>query len=46
MRHWLVLAAIYALVAALIVPGSLFAQEDATAPEADAPPAETAPAET
>jgi LPXTG-motif cell wall-anchored protein len=45
MRHWLVLAAIYAFVAALIVPGSLFAQEDVTAPEAGAPPSETAPAE-
>jgi LPXTG-motif cell wall-anchored protein len=46
MRHWLLLAAIYALVAALILPGSLFAQEDADSPATpEAPAAEGAPAE-
>jgi plastocyanin len=48
MRHWLVLAAIYMLVAALIVPGPLGAQEEApvevTAP-AETPPAESPPVE-
>jgi LPXTG-motif cell wall-anchored protein len=43
MRHWLVLAAIYALIAALIVPGPLGAQEEA--PAGTPTPAETAPAE-
>jgi LPXTG-motif cell wall-anchored protein len=53
MRHWLVLAALYALIAALIVPGPLGAQEEApagtTVPAetvpAEPPPAETVPAE-
>ena len=44
MRHWLVLAAVYVLVAALIVPGPLGAQEEAPA-GTDAPAAEPAPAE-
>jgi plastocyanin len=43
MRHWLVLAAIYALIAALIVPGPLGAQEEA--PAGTTTPAETVPAE-
>jgi plastocyanin len=43
MRHWLVLVAIYVLVAALIVPGPLGAQEEA--PAESTPPAETVPAE-
>jgi LPXTG-motif cell wall-anchored protein len=46
MRHWLLLAAIYALVAALVLPGRLLAQEDVEAPAApEAPPAESAPVE-
>jgi LPXTG-motif cell wall-anchored protein len=44
MRHWLGLAGIYALVAALILPGSLLAQEEAP-PAPAAPPAETTPTE-
>jgi LPXTG-motif cell wall-anchored protein len=36
MRHWLVLAAIYAVVAALVLPGSLLASEDQPAPTAAA----------
>ena len=43
MRHWLVLVAIYVLVAALIVPGPLGAQEEA--PAESTAPAETVPAE-
>jgi LPXTG-motif cell wall-anchored protein len=43
MRHWLVLGAIYALIAALIVPGPLGAQEEA--PAGTTIPAETVPAE-
>jgi plastocyanin len=53
MRHWLVLAAIYVLVAALMVPGPLGAQEEApagtTPPAAEqvpAEPAQPAPVET
>jgi plastocyanin len=54
MRHWLVLAAIYVLIAALIVPGPLGAQEEApagtTTPAepvpAEPPPAEATPVET
>ena len=34
MRHWLVLAAVYAVVAALVLPGSLLASEDGAAPAA------------
>ena len=41
MRHWLVLAAVYALVAALIVPGPLGAQEEA--PAATGAPGEAVP---
>jgi LPXTG-motif cell wall-anchored protein len=36
MRHWLVLAAVYAVVAALVLPGSLLASEDQPAPTAAA----------
>jgi plastocyanin len=43
MRHWLLLAAIYVLVAALIVPGPLGAQEEA--PAESTAPADTVPAE-
>jgi LPXTG-motif cell wall-anchored protein len=43
MRHWLVLGALYALIAALIVPGPLGAQEEA--PAGSTVPAEPAPAE-
>jgi LPXTG-motif cell wall-anchored protein len=43
MRHWLVLAAIYAIIAALIVPGPLGAKEEA--PAGTTAPAEMAPAE-
>jgi LPXTG-motif cell wall-anchored protein len=46
MRHWVVLAAIYALVAALVLPGSPLAQEEAPVPGVTAPPEETPPAET
>ena len=42
MRHWLVLAAAYALVAALIVPGPLGAQEEA--PDQASVPGEAVPA--
>lgn len=48
MRHWFVLAAVYALIAALIVPGPLGAQEEApdtTAAPAEPVAAEEAPAE-
>jgi LPXTG-motif cell wall-anchored protein len=49
MRHWLVLAAIYVLLAALIVPGPLGAQEEVpagtTTPAAEQVPAEPAPPE-
>ena len=44
MRHLVLLAAIYALTAALVLPSALFAQESAEAPAAD-PVAEPAPAE-
>jgi LPXTG-motif cell wall-anchored protein len=43
MRHWFVLAALYALAAALIVPGPLGAQEEP--PSATTVPAEPAPTE-
>lgn len=36
MRHWLVLVAVYAVVAALVLPGSLLASEDQPAPTAPA----------
>ena len=46
MKHVAVLAAIYALVAALVLPSSLLASsQDADPATADAPAAETAPAE-
>jgi LPXTG-motif cell wall-anchored protein len=45
MKHLAVLAAVYALVAALLLPSSLLASEDADPATADAPAAETAPAE-
>ena len=48
MRHWLVLAAVYALLAALIVPGPLGAQEespDATGVPGEAIPGDPAPVE-
>ncbi len=48
MRHWLVLAAIYVLVAALIVPGPLGAHEEGpagSAVEAGSTPAEPDPAD-
>jgi LPXTG-motif cell wall-anchored protein len=45
MKHLAVLAAIYALVAALVLPSTLLASEDADPATAEAPAAETAPAE-
>lgn len=46
MRHLALLAAVYALIAALVLPGSLLAQEGTDAPaEAEPVPAEPAPAE-
>ena len=50
MRHWLVLAAVYAVVAALVLPGSLLASDEPPTPAAPADdsaepaePAETVP---
>jgi plastocyanin len=44
MRHWLVLGAVYLVVAALVLPGSLFAAEDPVpAPAGDAASEEPAP---
>ena len=46
MRHLALLAAVYALIAALVLPGSLLAQEGTEVPaEAEPAPAEPAPAE-
>lgn len=46
MRHLVLLAAVYAVIAALVLPSSLLAQDGAEAPEGAAPtPAEPAPAE-
>jgi LPXTG-motif cell wall-anchored protein len=45
MKHLALLAAIYALIAALVLPSSLFASEDADPATADTPAAETTPAE-
>jgi LPXTG-motif cell wall-anchored protein len=45
MKHLVVLAAIYALVAALVLPSSLLASEDANPAPVDAPAAGSAPAE-
>jgi plastocyanin len=44
MRHLVLLAAVYALIAALVLPSSLLAQEEAAPEPAAAPPAEPAPA--
>ena len=44
MKHLAVLAAIYALVAALVLPSSLLASEDADPAAAETPATETAPA--
>jgi plastocyanin len=54
MKHLALLASVYALIALLVLPGSILAQEDAAPPaetqtapaEQAAPPAEPAPAET
>jgi LPXTG-motif cell wall-anchored protein len=40
MRHWLVLAAVYAIVAALVLPGSLLASDEPPTPAASAEGAE------
>jgi LPXTG-motif cell wall-anchored protein len=45
MKHLAVLAAIYALVAALVLPSSLLASEDADPAAAETPATETAPVE-
>jgi LPXTG-motif cell wall-anchored protein len=45
MKHLALLAAIYALIAALVLPSSLFASEDADPAAAETPAAETTPAE-
>jgi plastocyanin len=45
MKHLALLAAIYALIAALVLPSSLFASEEADPVVADAPATETVPAE-
>jgi LPXTG-motif cell wall-anchored protein len=45
MKHLALLAATYALVAALVLPSSLFASQDGDPATADAPAAETTPAE-
>jgi LPXTG-motif cell wall-anchored protein len=45
MRHVALLAAIYALIAALVLPSSLFASEDGDPAVAEAPATETTPAE-
>jgi LPXTG-motif cell wall-anchored protein len=44
MKHLALLAAIYALIAALVIPSSLFASEDADPAAAETPATETAPA--
>ncbi|HMJ95744.1 MAG TPA: cupredoxin family copper-binding protein [Thermoleophilaceae bacterium] len=44
MKHLLLLAAVYALIAALVLPSSLLASEDADPAVADTPAGETAPA--
>ena len=46
MKHLALLAAVYALIAALVVPSSLFASEDADPVAAETLAGETAPAET
>jgi len=45
MKHLALLAAVYAVTAALVLPSSLFASEDPDPAPADPPAAETAPAE-
>ncbi len=45
MKHLALLAAVYALIAALVLPSSLFASEDADPAAAETPASETAPAE-
>ena len=45
MKHLALLAAVYALIAALVLPSSLFASEDADPAAAETPAGETAPAE-
>ncbi len=45
MKHLALLAAVYALTAALVLPSSLFASEDPDPAAADTPAGETAPAE-
>jgi LPXTG-motif cell wall-anchored protein len=45
MRHWIVLAAIYALVAAAVLPGAPLAQQEPPAPETPTPAPETVPGE-
>jgi plastocyanin len=45
MKHLVLLAAVYALVAALVLPGTLFAQESTDTPTTETAPAESAPAE-
>ena len=45
MKHLALLAAVYALIAALVLPSSLFASEDPDPAAADTPAGETAPAE-
>ena len=45
MKHLALLAAIYALIAALVLPSSLLASEDADPAAAETPAAETTPAE-
>jgi LPXTG-motif cell wall-anchored protein len=44
MKHLALLAAIYALIAALVIPSSLFASEDADPAAGETPATETAPA--
>ena len=44
MKHLALLAAVYALIAALVLPSSLLASEDADPAASDTPAAETAPA--
>ena len=44
MKHLALLAAVYALIAALVLPSSLFASEDADPAAGDTPAGETAPA--
>ena len=44
MKHLVLLAAVYALIAALVVPTSLFASEDADPAAPETPAGEAAPA--